>query len=107
MPFTRQQIIDIAVEEIKNEIAKNAIENDTTTGTLYVDLIKGKDILADVSYTVSINRLAGCLSDDYDVPNDPDTFEVSVEWAETGLLYSTKGNPLHNITEAINKALKA
>lgn len=88
-------------------LEQNVLDTERENDTM-IDIEFGSKLYR-LDYSANIHWIEGCKSNDYDVPNDPDTSEVSFNWIEVKEIYNKEGieytNCINKFNKLINKEL--
>lgn len=94
-----KQLAKDLIMYLEQVILDTEIENDTM-----IDIEFGSKLYR-LDYSANIHWIEGCKSNDYDVPNDPDTSEVSFNWIEVKEIYNKEGIEYTNCIDKFNKLI--
>lgn len=96
--------------ELENAVIKSifdhAIDRDDWNVQTDTEIIYNDDIVGYVKYDLTKETIYGMKSNDYDVPNDPDELELTLNEA-TVEIYGQTGNVLTNISKRLNESISS
>lgn len=92
-------------DSVLESIKKDALCADHWRFDSTAEIMHNGEIVGYAKYSASVEVYEGMASDDYDVPNDPDEIEITLESA-SAIIYGQESRILSNVSDRLNDMLE-